>query len=158
MCYMKSLFIHSVTTISISSSDNNLLWGPPLRESPGGTHRGGSPIRIRIRTCSNPRFVFGFELKFEYEFEHSTLVQNIGFWCWKHNDSLWCWNTLFVMLKRRDSVGSVALVLDLYITHERWGSNSNPSRNGQLYYQPLVDIDNNEWSHCRKDTWLLYGF
>ncbi len=31
------------------------------------------------------------------------------------------------------------LVLDLRIAHERWGSSSDPGRNGQLHY--LNDID-----------------
>ncbi len=30
--------------------------------------------------------------------------------------------------------GPVSLVLDLHITHERWGSNSDPSINGHLRY------------------------
>ena len=40
-----------------------------------------------------------------------------------------------------DDVGPVSLVLDLCITHECWGSNSNPSLNGQLHYPTPADID-----------------
>jgi hypothetical protein len=35
--------------------------------------------------------------------------------------------------------GPVPLVLDLRITHERWGSNSDPSINGHLHYTNDID-------------------
>ena len=38
-------------------------------------------------------------------------------------------------------MGPVSLVLDRHITHERWGSTTNPSLNGQLYYPRPTDID-----------------
>ena len=41
-------------------------------------------------------------------------------------------------------VGSVSLVLDLCITHERWGGTSNPSLNGQLHYPTDIDRTLNE--------------
>ena len=37
--------------------------------------------------------------------------------------------------------GPVPLVIYLRITHERWGSVSNPSLKLQLYYPPPTDID-----------------
>lgn len=40
-----------------------------------------------------------------------------------------------------NDAGPVVLVLDLRITHERWGSNSNPSLNCQLHYPSPPDID-----------------
>ena len=41
-------------------------------------------------------------------------------------------------------VGPVLFVLDLHIVHERWGSSSNPSLNGQLYYPADIDRPLNE--------------
>ena len=38
----------------------------------------------------------------------------------------------------------MSLVLDLHITHERWGSSSNPSLNGQLHYPTDLDKTINE--------------
>jgi hypothetical protein len=40
-----------------------------------------------------------------------------------------------------DTAGPVPLVLDLCITHERWGSRANPILNGQLHYPRPTDID-----------------
>ncbi len=40
--------------------------------------------------------------------------------------------------------GPVSLVLDLCITHERWGSNSNPSLNDHLHYPTDIDRTLNE--------------
>ena len=40
--------------------------------------------------------------------------------------------------------GPVSLVMDLYITHERWGSRSDPSINGHLHYPNDVDRSLNE--------------
>ena len=41
----------------------------------------------------------------------------------------------------------VSLVMDLRITHERWGSGSNPSLNGQLHYPTDIDRTLNEDVH-----------
>jgi hypothetical protein len=41
-------------------------------------------------------------------------------------------------------VGPVPLVLDLHITHEDWGSSSDPSINGHLHYPNDVDRPLNE--------------
>ena len=41
-------------------------------------------------------------------------------------------------------MGSVSLVLDLRIAHERWGSSSNPSLNGHLHYPANIDRTLNE--------------
>ena len=41
-----------------------------------------------------------------------------------------------------NDVGPVSLVMDLRIVHERWGSSSNPSLNGQLHYPAEP-----EWAH-----------
>ena len=41
-------------------------------------------------------------------------------------------------------MGPVPLVLDLGITHDRWGSSSDPSLNGQLHYPQDVDRTLNE--------------
>ena len=38
----------------------------------------------------------------------------------------------------------MSLVMDLCITHERWGSNSNPSLNDHLYYPADIDRTLNE--------------
>ena len=38
----------------------------------------------------------------------------------------------------------MSLVLNLCITHERWGSSSNPSLNGQLHYPTDLDMTINE--------------
>ncbi len=43
-----------------------------------------------------------------------------------------------------NGAGPVTLVLDLRIAHERWGSSSNPSLNGQLYYPADLDRVLNE--------------
>jgi hypothetical protein len=40
--------------------------------------------------------------------------------------------------------GSMPLVLDLHITHERWGSRSHPSINGHLRYPNDIDRSLNE--------------
>ncbi len=42
------------------------------------------------------------------------------------------------------AAGPVALVLDLRISHERWGNSSNPSVNGQLRYPADLDRTLNE--------------
>jgi hypothetical protein len=42
------------------------------------------------------------------------------------------------------AAGPVPLVLDLRIVHERWGSSSNPSLNGQLHYPTDLDRPLNE--------------
>ena len=41
-----------------------------------------------------------------------------------------------------DTVGPDNLVQDMFITHERWGSNSNPLLYGHLHYPLPGDIDN----------------
>ena len=41
-------------------------------------------------------------------------------------------------------LGPVPLVLDLRITHERWGSSSNPSLNVHLHYPTDIDRTLNE--------------
>ena len=38
-----------------------------------------------------------------------------------------------------NTVGPVPLVLDLHIDHDRWGSSSDPSINGTLYYPNDID-------------------
>ena len=43
-----------------------------------------------------------------------------------------------------NAVGPVSLVLDLRITHERFGSSSDPSINGHLHYPNEVDRSLNE--------------
>ena len=43
-----------------------------------------------------------------------------------------------------NAAGPVPLVLDLRIVHERWGSSSNPSLNGQLHYPAEIDRPLNE--------------
>jgi hypothetical protein len=40
-----------------------------------------------------------------------------------------------------DAAGPVNLVLDLRLTHERFGSSSNPSLNSHLHYPAPADID-----------------
>ena len=40
--------------------------------------------------------------------------------------------------------GPVSLVMDLWIVHELWGSNSNPSLNGHLHYPTDIDRTLNE--------------
>jgi hypothetical protein len=40
--------------------------------------------------------------------------------------------------------GPVSLVMDLHITHERWGSRSDPSINGHLHYPNDIDRSLNE--------------
>ena len=40
-----------------------------------------------------------------------------------------------------DDTGPMTLVLDLRITHKRWGSSSNPLPNGHLHYPRPDDID-----------------
>jgi hypothetical protein len=49
--------------------------------------------------------------------------------------------TLSSRLTRADAAGSVPLVLDPRIAHERWGSSSKPLLNGQLRYPRPDDID-----------------
>ena len=44
----------------------------------------------------------------------------------------------------KNEVGPVPLVLDLRITHERWGSSPNPSLNGRLHYPADIDRTLNE--------------
>ncbi len=55
------------------------------------------------------------------------------------NRGQWCGN-IELPVYRDDAVGSVSLVLDLRITHERWGSRSKPL-NDHLYYPRPDDID-----------------
>ena len=43
-----------------------------------------------------------------------------------------------------NATGPVPLVLDLRITHERWGSSSDPTLNGNLHYPNDVDRSLNE--------------
>jgi hypothetical protein len=43
-----------------------------------------------------------------------------------------------------NAVGPVSLVMDLCITHERWGSRSNPSLNDHLHYPADMDRTLNE--------------
>ena len=43
-----------------------------------------------------------------------------------------------------NAAGPVQLVLDLRTAHERWGSSSNPSLNGQLHYPADIDRPLNE--------------
>ena len=43
-----------------------------------------------------------------------------------------------------NAAGPVPLVLGLRIAHERWGSSSNPSLNGQLHYPADLDRPLNE--------------
>jgi hypothetical protein len=43
-----------------------------------------------------------------------------------------------------NEAGPVSLVLDLRITHDRWGSNSDPSINGHLHYPNDIDRSLNE--------------
>jgi hypothetical protein len=43
-----------------------------------------------------------------------------------------------------NAVGPVSLVLDLHITHDRFGSNSDPSINGHLHYPDDLDGSLNE--------------
>ncbi len=50
--------------------------------------------------------------------------------------------------------GPVSLVLDLHITHEHWGSSSNPSLNGHLHYPTDIDRTLNE---AAADKNLQYG-
>ena len=40
--------------------------------------------------------------------------------------------------------GPLPLVLDLCLTHDRWGSSSNPSLNGNLHYPADIDRTLNE--------------
>jgi hypothetical protein len=40
---------------------------------------------------------------FEVFFSWLKSFERRSSWWWKHNDSFWCWNTLFVMRKCRDS-------------------------------------------------------
>ena len=40
------------------------------------------------------------------------------------------------------TVGAVKLVMDLRLTHECWGSNSNPVLNDNLHFPHPTDIDN----------------
>ncbi len=44
----------------------------------------------------------------------------------------------------KNTSGPVSLVLDLYITHDRFGSTSDPSINGHLHYPNDVDRSLNE--------------
>ena len=48
------------------------------------------------------------------------------------------------MLTSLNVSGPVSLVLDLLITHERWGSRSDPSINGHLHYPNDVDRSLND--------------
>ncbi len=41
-------------------------------------------------------------------------------------------------------VGTVALVMDLYIDHESWGSRTDPTLNGHLHYPNDLDKPLNE--------------
>ena len=50
------------------------------------------------------------------------------------------WGHRVVWLPR----GPVSLVLDLHITHERWGSSSDPRINGHLHYPNDIDRSLNE--------------
>jgi hypothetical protein len=43
-----------------------------------------------------------------------------------------------------NAAGPVPWVLDLHIAHERWGSSSDPSKNGHLHYPNAVDWSLNE--------------
>ncbi len=43
-----------------------------------------------------------------------------------------------------NAVGPVSLVMDLHITHERWGSSSDPTLNGKLHYPNDIDRSLNE--------------
>ena len=43
-----------------------------------------------------------------------------------------------------NALGSVSLVMDLCITHERWGSRSDPSLNDNLHYPSDIDRTLNE--------------
>ncbi len=43
-----------------------------------------------------------------------------------------------------NAVGPVPLVQDLHITHERWGSSSDPTLNGNLHYPNDIDRSLNE--------------
>ena len=43
-----------------------------------------------------------------------------------------------------NATGPVPLVLDLRIAHDRWGSSSNPSLNGNLHYPADIDRTLNE--------------
>ena len=43
-----------------------------------------------------------------------------------------------------NTVGPVPLVLDLRISHDRWGSSSDPSINGTLHYPNDIDRSLNE--------------
>ena len=43
-----------------------------------------------------------------------------------------------------NAAGPVTLVLDLRITHDRWGSSSDPSINGHLHYPNDMDRSLNE--------------
>ena len=50
-------------------------------------------------------------------------------------------------------MGPVSLLLDLCIAHDRWGSSSNPSLNGHLYYPTDIDRTLNETA---TDKFLQY--
>ncbi len=61
----------------------------------------------------------------------------------------------------------MALVLDLRIAHERWGSSSNPSVNGQLRYPTDLDMTLNEAAadknsqyraHYNNRPYVFYAF
>ncbi len=43
-----------------------------------------------------------------------------------------------------NATGPVSLVLDLPIVHDRWGSSSDPTLNGNLYYPNDIDRSLNE--------------
>ena len=43
-----------------------------------------------------------------------------------------------------NAAGPVPLVLDLRIAHERWGSSSDPTLNGNLHYPNNIDMSLNE--------------
>ena len=44
----------------------------------------------------------------------------------------------------QNAVGTVPLVLDLRIAHERWGSSTDPTLNGHLHYPNDLDEPLNE--------------
>jgi len=58
-----------------------------------------------------------------------------------------------------NAVGPVPLVLDLRITHERWGSRSDPNLNGHLHFPNEIDRSLNETgdTKIRRKVSLLSG-
>ena len=47
--------------------------------------------------------------------------------------------SLYCFIMNNNAAGPVPLMLDLRIAHDRWGSSSNPSLNGHLYYPTDID-------------------